>query len=74
MNGGSIKLHAARLSIEMRTCGIDSCQWSHRKAFRGELVSHNPADQPAETLLARIRAACAPAPKSKHGRRRKGAA
>jgi type I restriction enzyme, S subunit len=39
------------------------------KAFRGELVPQDPADEPAETLLARIRAARAEAPRSRRGRR-----
>ncbi|MEM8557886.1 MAG: restriction endonuclease subunit S [Bacteroidota bacterium] len=43
------------------------------KAFRGELVPQDPADEPAEALLARIRAARAAAPRPKRGRRRKTA-
>lgn len=44
------------------------------KAFRGELVPQDPADEPAAALLARIRAARAAEPKSPRGpahRRRK---
>jgi len=44
------------------------------KAFRGELVPQDPADEPARDLLARIRAARVAAPKPKRGRRKKGAA
>lgn len=36
------------------------------KAFRGELVPQNPADEPARALLDRIRAERAAAPKPKH--------
>lgn len=43
------------------------------KAFRGELVPQDPADEPAEALLARIRAARAAAPKVKRERRTKTA-
>jgi type I restriction enzyme, S subunit len=39
------------------------------KAFRGELVPHDPADEPAEALLARIRAARDEAPRPRRGRR-----
>jgi type I restriction enzyme, S subunit len=39
------------------------------KAFRGELVAHDPNDEPAAVLLERIRAARAAAPRSKRGRR-----
>lgn len=39
------------------------------KAFRGELVSQDPADEPAEALLARIRAVGAEAPRPRRGRR-----
>ena len=38
------------------------------KAFRGELVPQDPADEPASVLLYRIRAECAAAPKAKRGR------
>lgn len=41
------------------------------RAFRGELVPQDPADEPAEALLARIRAQRAAAPKAKRGRRAK---
>ncbi|MGI9499622.1 MAG: restriction endonuclease subunit S [Geminicoccaceae bacterium] len=41
------------------------------KAFRGDLVPQDPANEPAEALLARIREARAAAPKPKRGRRRK---
>jgi type I restriction enzyme S subunit len=40
------------------------------KAFRGELVPQDPADEPAEALLARIRAARAEAPLRRRGRAR----
>jgi type I restriction enzyme S subunit len=40
------------------------------KAFRGELVPQDPADEPAEALLARIRAARAEAPVRRRGRAR----
>ncbi|MBK0401220.1 restriction endonuclease subunit S [Limibaculum sp. M0105] len=40
------------------------------KAFRGELVPQDPNDEPAEALLARIRATRAAEPKAKRGRRR----
>ena len=40
------------------------------RAFRGELVPQDPADEPAQALLARIRAARAAAPKPKRARRR----
>lgn len=39
------------------------------KAFAGELVPQDPTDEPAETLLARIRAAREAAPKAKRRRR-----
>lgn len=40
------------------------------RAFRGELVPQDPADEPASVLLARIRAERAAAPvKKKPGRR-----
>jgi type I restriction enzyme S subunit len=39
------------------------------KAFRGELVPQDPADEPAEALLGRIRAARAGAPRPRRGRR-----
>ncbi|WP_150526667.1 restriction endonuclease subunit S [Roseibium sediminis] len=38
------------------------------KAFRGELVPQDPTDEPASTLLARIKANRAAAPKPKRGR------
>jgi type I restriction enzyme S subunit len=44
------------------------------KAFRGELVPQDPNDEPAETLLERIRMARETAPKPKRGRKRKEAA
>jgi type I restriction enzyme, S subunit len=39
------------------------------KAFRGELVPHDPADEPASVSLDRIRAERAGAPKTKQGRK-----
>lgn len=39
------------------------------KAFRGELVPQDPADEPASVLLDRIRAERAAAPKQKRGRK-----
>ena len=39
------------------------------KAFRGELVPQNPADEPASVLLERIKAQRAAAPKPKRGRK-----
>ncbi|WEF24301.1 restriction endonuclease subunit S [Paracoccus sp. S3-43] len=39
------------------------------KAFAGELVPQDPSDEPAETLLARIREAHAAAPKARRGRK-----
>lgn len=39
------------------------------KAFRGELVPQDPADEPASVLLDRIRAERAAAPKTKRGRK-----
>lgn len=39
------------------------------KAFRGELVSQDPDDEPAEALLTRIREARAAAPKAKRERK-----
>ncbi|WP_210528341.1 restriction endonuclease subunit S [Rubellimicrobium arenae] len=39
------------------------------KAFRGDLVPQNPDDEPAEVLLARIRAARAGAPTARHKKR-----
>jgi type I restriction enzyme S subunit len=41
------------------------------RAFRGELVPQDPADEPATTLLARIRAARETAPQPKRGRKAK---
>ena len=41
------------------------------KAFAGELVPQDPNDEPAETLLARIRTERAAAPKAKRGRKAK---
>jgi type I restriction enzyme, S subunit len=38
------------------------------KAFKGELVSQDPNDEPASVLLERIRAQRASAPKAKRGR------
>jgi type I restriction enzyme S subunit len=40
------------------------------KAFRGELVPHDPNDEPASVLLERIRAERGAAPKAKRGRRK----
>ncbi len=39
------------------------------KAFRGELVAQDPADEPASELLARLAATRAAAPKAKRGRK-----
>lgn len=39
------------------------------KAFRGELVPQDPADEPAEALLARVRAKRVEAPRPRRGRR-----
>lgn len=39
------------------------------KAFAGDLVPQDPTDEPAETLLARIRETKAAAPKSRRGRK-----
>lgn len=44
------------------------------RAFRGELVPQDPADEPASILLDRIRAQRAAAPKPKRGRRKKAEA
>lgn len=44
------------------------------RAFRGELVPQDPADEPASVLLDRIRAKRAAAPKPKRGRRKKAEA
>lgn len=44
------------------------------KAFRGELVPQDPNDEPAQTLLDRIRTQRAAAPKAKRGRKAKVAA
>ena len=41
------------------------------RAFRGELVPQDPADEPASVLLGRIRNERAAAPKPKRGRRKK---
>ncbi|WP_316862849.1 restriction endonuclease subunit S [uncultured Cohaesibacter sp.] len=40
------------------------------KAFRGELVPQDPNDEPASTLLARIKAERAATPKAKRGRKK----
>jgi type I restriction enzyme S subunit len=40
------------------------------KAFKGELVPQDPADEPASALLDRIRAERAAAPKAKRGRKK----
>lgn len=39
------------------------------KAFRGELVAQDPADEPASELQARLAATRAAAPKAKRGRK-----
>ena len=39
------------------------------KAFRGELVAQNPADEPASDLLARLAATRAAAPKTRRGKK-----
>ena len=55
---GSIE-RAQRRSASLRRAILE-------RAFRGELVPQDPSDEPAETLLARIRAereAGAPAPR-----------
>jgi type I restriction enzyme S subunit len=44
------------------------------KAFRGELVPQDPSDEPAQTLLDRIRTQRAAAPQTKRGRKAKVAA
>jgi type I restriction enzyme S subunit len=44
------------------------------KAFRGELIQQDPNDEPAQTLLDRIRSERAVAPKAKRGRKAKVAA
>lgn len=43
------------------------------RAFRGELVPQDPADEPANVLLERIRAERGAAPKAKRGRKAKAA-
>lgn len=43
------------------------------RAFRKELISQDPGDEPAEALLFRFRETRAAAPKSKRGRRNKAA-
>jgi len=45
-------------------------QATSAKAFRGELVPQDPADEPASVLLDRIRAERASAPKAARGRRK----
>ena len=44
------------------------------KAFRGELVPQDPTDEPAQTLLDRIRTERAAAPKAQRGRKAKAVA
>ncbi|MCX7512572.1 restriction endonuclease subunit S [Frateuria hangzhouensis] len=57
------KVAAARQRIDMLTQSILV------KAFRGELVPHDPNDEPASVLLERIRAKRAAAPKPRRGRK-----
>lgn len=56
------KVNAARKRIDQMTQSILA------KAFRGELVTQDPSDEPASVILERIKAQRATAPKTKRGR------
>jgi type I restriction enzyme S subunit len=68
------RVHAVGLTVHDATRAVTELESSlFAKAFRGELVPQDPNDEPAEALLARLRAA-EPAPEKPKPRRRRSEA